>query len=144
MRGTASLALVALLHHHRRRHCGALLLLRVTDHPRPIVIQLTDIALPSFGVESYLPDLPFAEYRQRLNDIVRRMIKRSVDVLIVYANREHAANLEFLAGLAAAAAVVARRRQGIFAVVLQAIWRPACWPFQSSSKRPSRLPAPAT
>jgi hypothetical protein len=62
------------------------------------MIQLTDIALPSFGVEPHLPDLPVAEYGRRLDDIVRRMGERSIDVLIVYADREHAANLEFLTG----------------------------------------------
>jgi hypothetical protein len=62
------------------------------------VIQLTAIALPSFGSEPHLPDLPFTEYRRRLDDVVRRMRVRSIDVLIVYADREHAANLEFLTG----------------------------------------------
>jgi hypothetical protein len=62
------------------------------------VIQLTDCALPSFGVERHVPVLPIAEYRRRLDDIVRKMASRAIDVLIVYADREHAANLEFLTG----------------------------------------------
>jgi hypothetical protein len=62
------------------------------------VIQLIDSPLPSFGVEPHLPALPVAEHRRRLDDVVRRMAARSIDVLIVYADREHAANLEFLTG----------------------------------------------
>ena len=62
------------------------------------MIQMTATALPSFGTEPHLPDLPFDEYRQRLDEVVRRMGERSIDVLVVYADREHAANLEFLTG----------------------------------------------
>jgi hypothetical protein len=62
------------------------------------VIQLAEIALPAFGVEPHLPELPIAEYRQRLDAVVRTMAVNAVDVLIVYADREHAANLEFLTG----------------------------------------------
>jgi len=62
------------------------------------VIQLTANALPSFGTEAHLPDLPFTEYRQRFDDFARRMRERSIDVLVVYGDREHSANLEFLTG----------------------------------------------
>lgn len=62
------------------------------------MIHLADVALPSFGLEPHFPNLPIAEYRRRLEDIVRRMAKRSIDVLLVYGDREHAANLEFLTG----------------------------------------------
>jgi hypothetical protein len=62
------------------------------------VIQLRAVALPSFGVEPLLPDLPIFEYQRRHDDLVRRMAERSIDVLIVYGDREHAANLEFLTG----------------------------------------------
>ena len=62
------------------------------------MIQLTDVALPSFGIEPHLPDLPIAEYRRRIDDVVLRMAEHSIDVLIVYADREHAASLEFLTG----------------------------------------------
>ena len=62
------------------------------------MIQLADIALPSFGREARLPDLPLDEYRRRLDDILERIAGSSIDVLIVYADREHAANLEFLTG----------------------------------------------
>ena len=62
------------------------------------MIQLADCALPSFDVEPHLPALPIAEHRRRLDDVVGKMAARSIDVLIVYADREHAANLEFLTG----------------------------------------------
>jgi len=62
------------------------------------VIQLTAIGLPSIGVETHFPDLPIIEYHRRHDDIVRRIRERSLDVLIVYGDREHAANLEFLTG----------------------------------------------
>jgi hypothetical protein len=62
------------------------------------VIQLTHSALPSFGVEPHLPALPLSGYRRRLDDVVGKMSARSIDVLIVHADREHAANLEFLTG----------------------------------------------
>jgi hypothetical protein len=62
------------------------------------LIQLAEIASPSFGIEPNLPELPIAEYRRRLDDMLRRMVERTIDVLIVYADREHSANLEFLTG----------------------------------------------
>jgi len=62
------------------------------------VIQLTANALPSFGTEPHLPDLPVTEYRRRFDDFGRRMRERSIDVLVVYGDREHSANLEFLTG----------------------------------------------
>ena len=62
------------------------------------MIQLTAVGLPTYGVEPRLPELPIVEYRRRHDDIVRRIRERSLGVLIVYGDREHAANLEFLTG----------------------------------------------
>jgi hypothetical protein len=61
-------------------------------------IELATIELPWFGVEPHLPPLSIEEYETRTAALVRRMGETSLDLLVVYADREHAANLEFLTG----------------------------------------------
>lgn len=62
------------------------------------MIELDTVDLPRFGVEPHLPALPIDEYRRRLEGIEARLREERLDVLVVYADREHAANLEFLTG----------------------------------------------
>ena len=45
-----------------------------------------------------LPELPFAVYRSRIETTLARMHKLGLDVLAVYGDREHCANLAFLTG----------------------------------------------
>jgi hypothetical protein len=60
--------------------------------------QLASVPIPAIGVESTCPDIPTAEYRSRLEAATERLGAAGLDVLVVYADREHAANLSFLTG----------------------------------------------
>ncbi len=54
--------------------------------------------LPSFGRPSTTPEVPAARYAERLSRLRERMAERGYDRLIVYADREHSANLAWLTG----------------------------------------------
>lgn len=56
------------------------------------------IRLPDFGAPTELPTISRAEYEQRLESVRRQMRKRGLDILAVYADREHGANLSYLTG----------------------------------------------
>jgi hypothetical protein len=58
-------------------------------------IALRDIALPSFGVPVDRPIIPASTYEKRCRDAYERA---GCDWLVVYADREHLANLAFLSG----------------------------------------------
>lgn len=60
--------------------------------------QLTRVKLPSFGRAEAPPLLPAALYRARLKAVQARLAAARLDVLIVYADREHSANLAYLTG----------------------------------------------
>ncbi len=62
------------------------------------MIELTEIELPSFGAPEEMPALPAAEYETRLSGAVERMARAGLDVLVVYGDREHSANMAFLTG----------------------------------------------
>ena len=59
---------------------------------------LEQINLPTFGRPSRLPELEAALYRQRLGELAARSIDARLDYLVVYADREHFANMAFLIG----------------------------------------------
>jgi hypothetical protein len=59
---------------------------------------LAEIALPDFGMPDGTPVLPEEIYRARLERLRARMEERRLDRLIVYADREHSANLAYLTG----------------------------------------------
>ena len=60
--------------------------------------RLVEMTLPDFGDESTLPLITPDEYESRLTATVDRMARAGVDFLLVYADREHFANLHFLTG----------------------------------------------
>ena len=60
--------------------------------------QIASIALPSFGTASDLPNIPLAEYENRLLLVQERMEQDGYDFLLVYADREHSANMAYLTG----------------------------------------------
>jgi len=62
------------------------------------MISLAKIELPEFGVPETLPEISAAEYKARLDAVVERLRRAKLDVLIVYADREHAANMNYLTG----------------------------------------------
>ncbi len=58
--------------------------------------ELARIRLPEFGVPTSEPVVPGAVYRSRLEEARRRAAAAGLDVLIVYGDREHFANLAWL------------------------------------------------
>jgi hypothetical protein len=59
---------------------------------------LASVDLPDFGRPATTPELPAARYAERLEALRERMSASGVDRLVVYADREHSANLSFLTG----------------------------------------------
>ena len=63
------------------------------------MVEIVPIELPDFGgLDEPLPQIPVSEYEQRLVTIVARMKEAHLDILVVYADREHCANMAFLSG----------------------------------------------
>jgi len=60
--------------------------------------RVAKVDLPEFGMPDEMPQIPEATYRDRLDRLHRRGRKRGYDRLIVYADREHSANLSYLTG----------------------------------------------
>jgi hypothetical protein len=59
---------------------------------------LADVELPDFGMPSSEPLLPPTIYAQRMERLRERMEARRYDQLVVWADREHSANLAYLTG----------------------------------------------
>ncbi len=60
--------------------------------------RLADVALPDFGMPDATPEVPKSTYHTRLEALRERAEAHGYDRLIVYADREHSANLAFLTG----------------------------------------------
>ncbi len=60
--------------------------------------RLAEVALPEFGVPDERPLIPAATYAARLEALRDRAEARGYDRVVVYADREHSANLSFLTG----------------------------------------------
>jgi hypothetical protein len=60
--------------------------------------RLKTVQLPEFGMPDSIPSIPLAIYRERTAASWRRAEERGMDVLVVYADREHSANLAYLTG----------------------------------------------
>lgn len=61
-------------------------------------VELTELALPEFGLPTTQPTIPASLYRQRLQRLVARAQDEGDDVLVVYGDREHFPNLAYLTG----------------------------------------------
>jgi len=61
-------------------------------------VELAEIDLPDFGRPTVAPEIEAAEYEARLRTLWNKAVERGLDVLLVYGDREHAANLAFLTG----------------------------------------------
>jgi hypothetical protein len=70
---------------------------RRTGSVRPAA-RLADIDLPDFGMPSVEPRIPDGHYAARLERLRERMDARGYDRIVVYADREHSANLAYLSG----------------------------------------------
>ncbi len=60
--------------------------------------RLAEIDLPDFGADEERPEVPPALYAARLARLRERAVERGYDRLVVYADREHSANLAYLTG----------------------------------------------
>jgi Xaa-Pro aminopeptidase len=67
----------------------------MTEAPRA---RLAEVALPDFGSPSTTPEIPASTYVERMGRLRERMDERGYDRLVVYADREHSANLAYLTG----------------------------------------------
>lgn len=61
-------------------------------------VQLIDAKLPEFGVPANRPDLPRSLYVARLDALGKARRAAGIDSLVIYADREHSANLAWLTG----------------------------------------------
>jgi Xaa-Pro aminopeptidase len=64
----------------------------------PRTPRLAEIELPDFGPAGTSPELPAGLYAARLERLRERMERRGYHRLVVYADREHSANLSYLTG----------------------------------------------
>ncbi len=60
--------------------------------------RLATLELPEFGMPERMPELPTTLYAARLERLRARMAERRFDQLLVYADREHSANVAHLTG----------------------------------------------
>lgn len=63
-----------------------------------IRVELTEIELPEFGLPNTEPQIPAATYSARIEAALQRANDNGYDALIIYGDREHAANLAYLTG----------------------------------------------
>ena len=61
-------------------------------------VRAAQVSLPSFGRDLVCRELPVDLYRARLDRLLERQRSEKIDVLLVYADREHCANLMSLTG----------------------------------------------
>jgi hypothetical protein len=61
-------------------------------------VRLATLDLPDFGPPGPAPELPPVLYTDRIDRLRARMADRGYDRLVVYADREHSANLAYLSG----------------------------------------------
>ncbi len=60
--------------------------------------RLADVALPDFGMPEAMPEISSGTYAARLDHLRERAEAAGFDRLLVYADREHSANLSYLTG----------------------------------------------
>jgi hypothetical protein len=59
---------------------------------------LDQIMLPEFGMPTVEPEISSEIYYSRIGKTLKCIEKRNIDVLVVYADREHMANMSYLTG----------------------------------------------
>jgi Xaa-Pro aminopeptidase len=65
---------------------------------RAAAVELAEIGIPDFGLPALEPSVPEAAYRARLAAAAEAAAGAGLDALLVYADREHFANLSYLTG----------------------------------------------
>ena len=69
-----------------------------TERMPAVRAHLTNLDLPHFPTPDASPSLPDHIYRDRLQQVTERMAADDLDALVIYADREHSANLSYLTG----------------------------------------------
>ncbi len=59
---------------------------------------LADVSLPEFGIPYDYPEMPAGIFANRLMRLRDRVERSGLDALVIYADREHCANIEWLTG----------------------------------------------
>jgi hypothetical protein len=59
-------------------------------------VTLREVALPEFGMPGDEPTIPAAVYQARIAAALAAAAARGLDLLVVYGDREHFANLAYL------------------------------------------------
>jgi hypothetical protein len=62
------------------------------------MVSVSQVELPDFGDEARLPIISTAGYERRLDMTIERMKEHGLQFLLVYADREHSANMSYLTG----------------------------------------------
>ena len=60
--------------------------------------RLTEVDLPDFGMPASMPVIPDVVYQDRMERFRKLAAERGFDRIVVYADREHSANLSYLTG----------------------------------------------
>ena len=60
--------------------------------------RLAPVTLPDFGMPTAMPSMPPATHAARLEALRERAERRGYQHIVVYADREHSANMSFLTG----------------------------------------------
>ena len=63
-----------------------------------MTVRLTNVALPDFGIPDTRPELAPAIYLARLDRLAAVSARAGLDAIVVYADREHFANIAYLTG----------------------------------------------
>lgn len=61
-------------------------------------VALKTLSLPEFGEPTVMPRLPRSIYERRIETLARRARNAGLDTVVVYGDREHAANISYLSG----------------------------------------------
>ena len=61
--------------------------------------ELSSVALPEFGQPDQYPEIDASIYRRRLDDLKRGASEAGLSTIVVYADREHSANMAYLCGV---------------------------------------------
>src|ERR1700749_2647280 len=61
-------------------------------------VRLTEVELPDFGIPETCPEIPKAVYADRFARFRKRLGDAGFTAAVVYADREHFANLSYLTG----------------------------------------------
>lgn len=63
-----------------------------------MIVQLDEVSLPEFGLPTVEPEIPVATYQARIQAAREAAKAAGYDVLVVYGDKEHFANLSYLTG----------------------------------------------